>query len=202
MLNPTKKELIRLAHQILAEEEALNIQNLLDKVERLYKQLVVLQYLEEQQPEGQNGVKEVPPLMDTINELITELPIEEEKEAINDLFASVADPVFVKKEQETIKEEESFAVDSRSPENEPKKNLNDVLGKGIQIGLNDRLAFIKNLFEENSDDYYRVISQVQTFENWEEVLHFIEQIIKPEYNHWEGKEAFEKRFLKCLESNF
>jgi len=31
---------------------------------------------------------------------------------------------------------------------------------------------------------------------------FIENMIKPDYNHWEGKEAFELRFLKCLESNF
>ena len=202
MVNPTKKELIRLAHQILAEEEALNTQNLLDKVQHLYKQLIVLQYQETQQSEEQKSVNEVPPLMDTINELITELPIEEENEAINDLFASVADPVFVKKEPETVKADLSSSTDSPSSEKESKKNLNDVLGKGIQIGLNDRLAFIKNLFEENSDDYFRVISQVQTFEKWEEVLHFIEHIIKPEYNHWEGKEAFEKRFLKCLESNF
>ena len=202
MVNPTKKELIRLAHQILAEEEALNTQNLLDKVQHLYKQLIVLQYQEAQQSEEQKSVDEVPPLMDTINELITELPIEEENEAINDLFASVADPVFVKKEPETVKADFPSSTDSPSSEKESKKNLNDVLGKGIQIGLNDRLAFIKNLFEENSDDYFRVISQVQTFEKWEEVLHFIEHIIKPEYNHWEGKEAFEKRFLKCLESNF
>ena len=65
--------------------------------------------------------------------------------------------------------------------------MNDVLGKGIQIGLNDRLAFIKNLFDESSEDFQRVISQVQTFTSWEEAQAFIENIIKPDYNDWEGK---------------
>jgi hypothetical protein len=38
--------------------------------------------------------------------------------------------------------------------------------------------------------------------NWEEAQNFIEQMVKPEYDFWEGKEEFEVRFLKCLESNF
>jgi len=80
--------------------------------------------------------------------------------------------------------------------------LNDFLGKGIQIGLNDRLAFIKNLFEGSAEDYQRVLSQVQTYSNWEEAQQFIQEMIKPDYNNWEGKEEFEVRFLKCIESNF
>jgi hypothetical protein len=38
--------------------------------------------------------------------------------------------------------------------------------------------------------------------SWEEAQSFIEQMVKPEYNQWDGKEAFETRFYKCLESNF
>ena len=136
--------------------------------------------------------------MDSINELVTELPLEEESAAIEDLFASVENPVFVKKEEEVESENNAFSRE----EQETPRNLNDVLGKGIQIGLNDRLAFIKNLFDESSEDFQRVISQVQTFTSWEEAQAFIENIIKPDYNDWEGKEAYEARFLKCLESNF
>ena len=198
MLNTIKKELTRLAHQILAQEEDLSTNQVKEAVLELYQQLVILQHIENQQELSnipQNN--EVAPLMETINELVTELPLEEESAAINDLFASVSNPVFVKKEvEEGTKHEENIQ------EEETKKNLNDVLRKGIQIGLNDRLAFIKNLFEENAEDYQRVISQVQTCQSWEEAQLFIEQMIKPEYNNWEGKEAFEERFIKCLESNF
>ena len=197
MLNTIKKELDRLAHQILAQGEDLSTKEVADAVLALYQQLVILQHLETQQDfSNTSSNDEVAPLMETINELVTELPLEEESAAINDLFASVADPVFVKKE---TKEEVSQEI----PQEEgTKKNLNDVLRKGIHIGLNDRLAFIKNLFEESAEDYQRVISQVQTCESWEEAQMFIEQMIKPEYNHWEGKEAFEQRFIKCLASNF
>ena len=198
MLNPIKKELERLAHEILAQKETANTRSLLEQVQALYKQLILLEHYEPQSKTQEVQTSEVAPVMDTINELVTELPLEEESAAIEDLFASVANPVFVKKETE-VKQESNF---EEKESHEAPRNLNDVLGKGIQIGLNDRLAFIKNLFDESAEDYQRVISQVQTFGSWEEAQTFIEHMIKPDYNHWEGKEAFELRFLKCLESNF
>ena len=198
MLNPIKKELERLAHEILAQKDNANATVLLQQVQQLYKQLILLEHLEAQAKAQQEQPEEVPPLMDTINELVTELPLEEESAAIDDLFASVAEPVFVKKEAEVQQE----PIATPSQEAEAPRNLNDVLGKGIQIGLNDRLAFIKNLFDGSAEDFQRVISQVQTLGSWDEAHLFIENMIKPDYNHWEGKEAFELRFLKCLESNF
>ena len=198
MLNPIKKELERLAHEILAQKDNANATVLLQQVQQLYKQLILLEHLEAQAKAQQEQPAEVPPLMDTINELVTELPLEEESAAIDDLFASVAEPVFVKKEAEVQQE----PIATPSQEAEAPRNLNDILGKGIQIGLNDRLAFIKNLFDGSAEDFQRVISQVQTLGSWDEAHLFIENMIKPDYNHWEGKEAFELRFLKCLESNF
>lgn len=106
--------------------------------------------------------------------------------------------IMIKKEEE----KEQLVADQATPENTQRKSLNDFLGKGIQIGLNDRLAFIKNLFEGSAEDYQRVLSQVQTYSDWEEAQQFIQEMIKPDYNNWEGKEEFEVRFLKCIESNF
>ena len=100
MLNPIKKELERLAHEILAQKDTANATALLQQVQQLYKQLILLEHLEGQAKVQEEQPAEVPPLMDTINELVTELPLEEESAAIDDLFASVAEPVFVKKEAE------------------------------------------------------------------------------------------------------
>ena len=198
MLNPIKKEIERLAQEILIQKDTVDVKILLEQVQALYKQLIIWEHFESQKGKHEGLVQEVTPVMDSINELVTELPLEEESAAIEDLFASVANPVFVKKEEEVESEKNAFSKE----EQETPRNLNDVLGKGIQIGLNDRLAFIKNLFDESSEDFQRVISQVQTFTSWEEAHAFIENIIKPDYNDWEGKEAYEARFLKCLESNF
>ena len=199
MLNPIKKELERLAHEILAQKENATATDLLDKVQAIYKALVVLEHQQLQTPQlEEDQQSEVIPVTEKINALVTELPLEEESAAIEDLFASVANPVFIKKE---VQRQENVPVDPPT-ESLVTKNLNDILGKGIQIGLNDRLAFINNLFDQSEEDYQRVISQVQTLSSWEEAQNFIEQMIKPDYDFWEGKEEFELRFLKCLESNF
>ena len=199
MLNPIKKQLERLAHEILAQKETATATELIEKVQALYKALVILEHNQEQTIQlDQDDQREVIPVTEKINALVTELPLEEESAAIEDLFATVANPVFIKKDVKS-KEQEPLDPPTESP---GPKNLNDILGKGIQIGLNDRLAFINNLFDQSEGDYQRVISQVQTLSSWEEAQNFIEQMVKPDYDFWEGKEEFEARFLKCLESNF
>lgn len=84
---------------------------------------------------------------------------------------------------------------------ERKKSLNDKLNKGLNIGLNDRLAFTKHLFNENSDDYHRVISQISTIETLDEAQRFIDNHVAPDYN-WEGKELHVNRFKELIEKKF
>lgn len=85
---------------------------------------------------------------------------------------------------------------------EEKRSLNDRLKKGIQIGLNDRIAFTKHLFGGNTDDYNRVLSQLNTMSSFAEVESFIKNQVKPDYNHWVGKEATEARFMEIVERKF
>lgn len=82
-----------------------------------------------------------------------------------------------------------------------KKILNDKLQGTIQIGLNDRIAFVNNLFNGNQIDYNRVISQLNTLNTQQEATEFIDQVIRPDYN-WENKEEYEKRFLEIIERRF
>ncbi|ULC59648.1 hypothetical protein MBM09_01420 [Flaviramulus sp. BrNp1-15] len=84
-----------------------------------------------------------------------------------------------------------------------KKSLNEKLKTGgINIGLNDKIAFIKHLFAGNSDDYNRVLSQLNTIESFPDAIRFIESMVKPDYNNWIGKEEFEERFLQIIEAKF
>ncbi len=83
-----------------------------------------------------------------------------------------------------------------------KKSLNDKLNKGIVIGLNDKIAFIKHLFDGESEDYNRVLSQVSTLNSIEEVQNLILNIVKPDYNNWEGKDVYETRFMELIERKF
>ena len=83
----------------------------------------------------------------------------------------------------------------------PKKTLNDHLQNTIQIGLNDRIAFVKHLFEGNQTDYNRVISQLNTVKTEKEAKQFITKMIKPEYD-WSTKEEYELRFMEIIERRF
>lgn len=83
-----------------------------------------------------------------------------------------------------------------------RKSLNDKLKKGIKIGLNDRIAFTNQLFGGSTDDYNRVLSQLNTMSSFQQAKQFIEQQVKPDYNFWKEKEAIEARFMDIIEHKF
>jgi len=90
----------------------------------------------------------------------------------------------------------------KKQEKEKPRSLNDRLKKGINIGLNERLSFIKHLFDGHTNDYNRVISQLNTFDNLDDAHKFIQQVVKPDYKNWEGKEEYEERFMTLVENKF
>jgi hypothetical protein len=142
---------------------------------------------------------EVPPMMETIKNMVTEMP---EPENYERLFEAVKEPpVFVPKNAD---EPENKTADSTPTltETEERKNLNDQFAQSLSIDLNDRLAFIKHLFEENVSAYEAVISQIVTYSTWDEVNEFIQTKVKVEYPHWKDKEALEVRFMTTLQNNF
>ncbi|MHC0439197.1 hypothetical protein [Flavobacterium sp. 3-210] len=86
---------------------------------------------------------------------------------------------------------------------EPKAaTLNEKLAKGFHIDLNDRIAFTKNLFGNSTEDYSRVLNQLLTFDTYSEAQEFIENMVKPDYNNWEGKDDYAERFLGIIEKKF
>jgi len=74
--------------------------------------------------------------------------------------------------------------------------------KGITFGLNDKVGFVSQLFAGSNEDFNRVISQLNTFNTFQDAKNFIEDLVKPDYNDWKGKEDFETRFLEVVEQKF
>lgn len=81
-------------------------------------------------------------------------------------------------------------------------SLNDKLSKTISVGLNDRIAFVKQLFGNSEEDYNRVLNQLITYDSFQEAQNFIEDMVKPDYNNWEGKEDYSQRFVEIIEKKF
>ncbi|GAB5400829.1 MAG: hypothetical protein Aureis2KO_24140 [Aureisphaera sp.] len=127
-----------------------------------------------------------------------EMPVFERKEEGH--VATEVKPVFETKTQEENAPEIEEKVTTNDVDRP--KSINEAVGKGLQIGLNDRLAFVKHLFDGKSEDYTRVLSQISTFGTFEEAETFIKGKVKPDYNYWLNKEDVAKRFMKIIEKSF
>lgn len=142
----------------------------------------------------------------TLETEIQEEVIEEKKEEPEPV--AVEEAVSKKKESkkapsldEELKDTISVDVVADLFENAPKKSLNDRLHGDIQIGLNDRIAFVKNLFEGSQEDFNRVVSQLNTFKTEKDAKKFINKMVKPDYD-WSEKEEYEERFMSIVARKF
>ena len=127
----------------------------------------------------------------------TELKYSLESEFKDAVSADMAQDIFERADRRVTES------DLSAPKSEPiKKTLNQSgLQQGIQIGLNDRIAFVKYLFNGNLTDFNRVLSQLNTFTNQKEATGFIIKMVKPDYN-WNDHEDIENRLLEIIERKF
>ncbi len=127
----------------------------------------------------------------------------------DDLFVKVESTAFetpIDEKVETVLETVAFDLDEIELHEEIEESksvtLNEKLAKGINIDLNDRIAFTKHLFGNDPEDYNRVLNQLITFNTFYETRDFIRDMVKPDYNNWEGKEEYEERFMEIIEKKF
>lgn len=119
-------------------------------------------------------------------------------------ISSLDDTSFVSmiEKENVIPTQSLFEFEPTSTVSKPKKSLNDIYNSTISVGLNDRIGFEKHLFNGSSEDLNRVLSQLNTVNSFEEAVGFIEDLVKPDYNNWEGKEAYATRFMELVEKRF
>lgn len=172
------------------------------------------------------SIEETQKTVQEIDEQIEEIeerdPIEDAKEAVERATLEI-DPVFsvsheqlfvadheiqedisVKEETEPVKENQHLTMGGNVSFHQVplNKTINDAFNNTIVVGLNDRIAFEKNLFNGNSEDLNRVISQLNTLGSYEEAKDFIEDLVKPDFNNWKDKDEYEQRFMQLVEKRF
>ncbi|WP_394974484.1 hypothetical protein [uncultured Croceitalea sp.] len=224
MKRQIREELVKLSTDIITSREDKELAELYDVAKNLYEKIAVLKFIDEKLNDIEvdvsknvlatrfekmadavmNENRQVPennpheediishPGMDTIKGMVSEMPTE----AIEYIFGDfIAKP-------ETIKNDKDLLSPKPTKENISPKSLNDRLTKELQIGLNDKLAFVKHLFNDNVEDYNRVLSQLNTIDTEERSIAFITNMVKPEYNNWVGKEEYTERFIGIIERKF
>lgn len=89
-----------------------------------------------------------------------------------------------------------------TPKETKSRSLNDaIFNANLQVGLNDRIAFVKYLFEGSQEDFNRVLSQLNSFKTEDEAKTFLQEFVKPDYD-WSDKEEYEVRFMTIIERKF
>ena len=230
MKRKLKEELIKISTDIITSKslEEKEIPQLYEDARSLYEKLAVLKFIDEKLNDIEidvsknvlatrfekmanaviNENKLVPENnpheediitqgIDTIKGMVSEMPNSEDNDR---LFAEfVAKPETAKAENNKV----SANISREIKEVSKPKSLNDKLtNKEITVGLNDRLAFVKHLFNDSTEDFNRVISQLNTIDSHERSMAFIDNMVKLDYNQWAGKEEYETRFLALIERRF
>ena len=223
MRRKLKEELGRICARILKADDEMDISQLYEEAKGLYEKLAVLKYIDDKLNdieidvsqhsiaskfekmasavlEGNTAVPEsnpheediITPGIDTIKGMVAEMPSAAEVEKI---FADfVAKPETIKSDKDEVTPE----VDESSKSKSVNQKFTE---KVIKVGLNDRHAFVKHLFNDNADDFARVISQLNTIDSEERSMAFIENMVKPEYD-WTGKEEIESRLKELIIRRF
>ncbi|MFT5735933.1 MAG: hypothetical protein ACI9SG_000266 [Maribacter sp.] len=225
MKQKLKEELIRMSTDIITSRDMNDISALYEAAKGLYEKLAVLKFIEEELNDIQVDVSKniiaekfeqmanavlsanssVPesnphqediiiPGMDTIKDMVSEMPSSEGLDVVLNEF--MGQPDLMKNDMEIFMptDKKKVAVP---------KSLNDRLSnKELKVDLNNRLAFVKHLFNDSTEDYNRVLSQLSTIDTEERSVAFITNMVKPDYKNWEGKEEFELRFMELIARRF
>lgn len=85
---------------------------------------------------------------------------------------------------------------------EKPRSINDSAGNGMQIGLNDRLAYIKHLFSGDDKQYEETLKKITTMQSYAQAETHIKTKIKPQHNFWLQKDMFAERFMAAVERKF
>jgi hypothetical protein len=131
------------------------------------------------------------------------------EEKLEDHIGKYTEPVFVKTNEVSLftsdsseTEEEKQTVAEEVKEEPKTATFNETTTKSIAIGLNDRIGFVQHLFNDSNEDFNRVISQLNTFDTFEEAKNFINEMVLPDYNYWVGEEDYIERFMEIVEKKF
>lgn len=132
---------------------------------------------------------------------------EQEYPTLSDLFVptfnDIKEDMSQKEEfKDTVSLEETEKLFETKKEEIRQLSLNDrLLGNSIQVGLNDRIAFVNKLFNFSQSDFNKVLNRLNEFSTKDEALHYVQYQVKVNYN-WKGKEDLEERFISLIERKF
>lgn len=207
-------DLTHLAHTILRLKEKEDISALKKTTRLLYEKIAVLDFVRQQQrmfPENApivNDAKKIETKITTEKETV-KIPLQKkplEKKAVVEPLKKAPKPnIFLGKEFEnTLPIEKGLKLFQHknkvinTTQNPQKKLLQK--RTPIRIDLNDRIAFVKHLFEDNLTNFINLCEDIRNFHNFEVAKTFINEHFYKK--HWSEKSDYTARFFTILENYY
>ena len=190
-----EQSIVSEASEEVIEEQSIDEEEPIANEESAFKSIFELETEEEEQEQ-----KDIP----------AEVAFESQpEEKLEDHIGKYTEPVFVKTNEVSLftsdssETEEAKQTVAEEVKIEPETDaFNEMTTKSIAIGLNDRIGFVQHLFNDSNEDFNRVISQLNTFDTFEEAKNFINEMVLPDYNYWVGEEDYIERFMEIVEKKF
>lgn len=222
MREKVTEQIRQLAEELLEPNHLNDPVQLKLRLRELYEKAVLLEYLHKETPvQVIQKTEEVHEIMTVsiettkeeilITEVerseISEITREEEEEELLPIFIPKFDAVI---EDFTLKKEfeDAFSLDEAEklleakPVQQKQVSLHDRLSSNtIQVGLNDRIAFVNNLFNFSQSDFNKVLYFLNDCKTKEEAIQYVNYNLKPKYN-WKGKEDLVERLMALIDRKF
>jgi hypothetical protein len=227
MKRKIREELVRMSEEILADRELKKLSQLYQRSRELYEKIAVLKFIEDNLDNLQVDVSKseigarfetmasavlaentkvpetnphqediITPGIDTIKHMVSEMT---DDEALDEVLIRLLNKRGI---ATNFRKENADSTGGSTTLASP-KSINDAVGyQQISVGLNDRLAFVKHLFEENADAYTATISKLNGMETLAQSESYLQTYIKPNYNNWAGKEEYEARLMALIARRF
>jgi len=223
MREKVTEQIRQLAEELLEPNHLNDPVQLKLRLRELYEKAVLLEYLQKETPLQVNQkTEEVHEIMTVSIETTKEeiLITAVERSEISEITREEVEeeellPIFIPKfdaviEDFTLKKEfeDAFSLDEAEklleakPVKQKQVSLHDKLSSNtIQVGLNDRIAFVNNLFNFSQSDFNKVLYFLNDCKTKEEALQYVNYNLKPKYN-WKGKEDLVERLMVLIDRKF
>jgi hypothetical protein len=221
MREKVTEQIRQLAEELLEPNHLNDPVQLKLRLRELYEKAVLLEYLQKETPvQVIQKTEEVHEIMTVSIETTKEeiLITEVERSEISEITREEEEellPIFIPKfdaviEDFTLKKEfeDAFSLDEAEklleakPVQQKQVSLHDRLSSNtIQVGLNDRIAFVNNLFNFSQSDFNKVLYFLNDCKTKEEAIQYVNYNLKPKYN-WKGKEDLVERLMALIDRKF
>ncbi len=174
-----ESELISIAHRILKLKGKSELHQLHIETQKLYETLSVLKFVEA--AKNQNPPIDTQAVTDYLQANFTNIDttIEAAENQTASPIAKIVEPEAIETVSKTTLKQASSWIDPA-----------------------DKLVYIKQLFGNSPEDYNRVLNQILTFDNLQEVENFIQEMVKPDYDNWVDKDQYAIHFMQAITQKF